>query len=159
MNSRSGVRVAAADRGGRAGNAGPAGRALPETAGPAARGGRSAAQAWPSARARSWPSLARAGPASPPWCTAYLSASAPPQESAGQGSSPTPPRTFGETLQIRLDRAAELEKVVYAAVALTLIVAGCSLAVAAGGGWSTASARSPCCGSAAPRSACCPASS
>ncbi|MGC1569814.1 MAG: hypothetical protein WA794_27665, partial [Trebonia sp.] len=40
-----------------------------------------------------------------------------------------PPRTFGETLQIRTARAATFEKILYAAVALTLIVAGCSLAV------------------------------
>jgi hypothetical protein len=64
----------------------------------------------------------------------FLAVNAPPQESGGQGQSPTPPRTFGETLQIRLDRAATLEKLVYAAVALTLLVAGCSLAVAVGGG-------------------------
>jgi hypothetical protein len=64
----------------------------------------------------------------------FLAVNAPPQESGGQGQSPTPPRTFGETLQIRLDRAATLEKLVYAAVALTLVVAGCSLAVAVGGG-------------------------
>ena len=64
----------------------------------------------------------------------FLAVNAPPQEGGGQGQSPTPPRTFGETLQIRLDRAATLEKLVYAAVALTLLVAGCSLAVAVGGG-------------------------
>jgi hypothetical protein len=64
----------------------------------------------------------------------YLSVHAPPQNFDGPGNSPTPPRTFGETLSIRLDRAATLEKIVYAAVALTLIVAGCSLAVAVGGG-------------------------
>jgi hypothetical protein len=64
----------------------------------------------------------------------FLAVNAPPQESGGQGQSPTPPRTFGETLQIRLDRATTLEKLVYAAVALTLLVAGCSLAVAVGGG-------------------------
>jgi hypothetical protein len=64
----------------------------------------------------------------------YLAVNTPPAESGGQGSAPTPPRTFGETLQIRLDRAATFEKIVYAAVALTLIVAGCSLAVAVGGG-------------------------
>ena len=51
-----------------------------------------------------------------------------------QGSAPTPPRTFGETLQIRTARAATFEKIMYAAVALTLIVAGCSLAVTVGGG-------------------------
>lgn len=64
----------------------------------------------------------------------YLAVNAPPQESGGQGQSPTPPRTFGETLDIRLARAATFEKIVYAAVALTLVVAGCSLAVAVGGG-------------------------
>ena len=64
----------------------------------------------------------------------YLAVNAPPQVSRGQGQSPTPPRTFGETLQIRTQRADTLENLVYAAVALTLIVAGCSLAVAVGGG-------------------------
>ena len=64
----------------------------------------------------------------------YLAVNAPPQVAAGQGQSPTPPRTFGETLQIRTQRADTLENLVYAAVALTLIVAGCSLAVAVGGG-------------------------
>jgi uncharacterized membrane protein YhaH (DUF805 family) len=64
----------------------------------------------------------------------YLTVNTAPVESGGQGAAPTPPRTFGETLQIRLDRAATFEQIVYAAVALTLIVAGCSLAVAVGGG-------------------------
>jgi hypothetical protein len=64
----------------------------------------------------------------------YLAVHAPPQNFDGPGNSPTPPRTFGETLSIRINRAATLEKIVYAAVALTLIVAGCSLAVAVGGG-------------------------
>jgi hypothetical protein len=64
----------------------------------------------------------------------YLAVNAPPQVAQGPGSSPTPPRTFGETLGIRLGRAATAEDLVYAAVALTLIVAGCSLAVAVGGG-------------------------
>jgi predicted lysophospholipase L1 biosynthesis ABC-type transport system permease subunit len=64
----------------------------------------------------------------------YLAVNAPPQENGGNGSSPTPPRTFGGTLGIRLARADTVEKLVYAAVALTLIVAGCSLAVAVGGG-------------------------
>ena len=63
----------------------------------------------------------------------YLAVNAPPQVTQGPGSSPTPPRTFGETLNIRLGRAATVENLVYAAVALTLIVAGCSLAVAVGG--------------------------
>ena len=77
--------------------------------------GRTARRRW-SGSARIWRSTPRRRP------------------SGGQGSAPTPPRTFGETLQIRLERAATLEKIVYAAVALTLIVAGCSLAVAVGGG-------------------------
>jgi hypothetical protein len=64
----------------------------------------------------------------------YLAVNAPPQVGGGNGVSPTPPRTFGETLQIRLARATTFEKILYAAVALTLIVAGCSLAVSVGGG-------------------------
>ncbi len=64
----------------------------------------------------------------------YLAVNAPPQVGGGYGASPTPPRTFGETLQIRLARATTFEKILYAAVALTLIVAGCSLAVSVGGG-------------------------
>ena len=64
----------------------------------------------------------------------YLTINTAPTETGGQGSAPTPPRTFGETLGIRLDRAATFEKIVWAAVALTLVVAGCSLAVAVGGG-------------------------
>ena len=64
----------------------------------------------------------------------YLAVNAPPQVGGGFGNSPTPPRTFGETLQIRTARAATFERILYAAVALTLIVAGCSLAVSVGGG-------------------------
>ncbi|MGH3244936.1 MAG: FtsX-like permease family protein [Trebonia sp.] len=64
----------------------------------------------------------------------YLAVNAPPRVGGGYGSSPTPPRTFGETLQIRIARGVTFEKIAYAAVALTLIVAGCSLAVSVGGG-------------------------
>ena len=64
----------------------------------------------------------------------YLTVNTAPAEIGDQGAAPTPPRTFGETLQIRLDRASTFEKLVWAAIALTLIVAGCSLAVAVGGG-------------------------
>lgn len=64
----------------------------------------------------------------------YLAVHAPPQVGGDKENSPTPPRTFGETLQIRLDRANTFERIMYAAIALTLIVAGCSLAVAVGGG-------------------------
>jgi hypothetical protein len=63
----------------------------------------------------------------------YLAVHAPPQTSNGYGSAPTPPRTFGEVVQIRVARADLAENIVDAAVALTLIVAGCSLAVAVGG--------------------------
>jgi len=63
----------------------------------------------------------------------YLAVHAPPQENNGYGSTPTPPRTFGEVVQIRVARADLAENIVDAAVALTLIVAGCSLAVAVGG--------------------------
>jgi len=64
----------------------------------------------------------------------YLAVNAPPQVGGDANNSPTPPQTFGETLQIRTARAATFEKIVYAAIALTLIVAGCSLAVTVGGG-------------------------
>jgi hypothetical protein len=64
----------------------------------------------------------------------FLATHAPPNIPPGPGASPVPPRTFSETLGIRLGRAATVEKIVDAAVALTLIVAGCSLAVAVAGG-------------------------
>jgi hypothetical protein len=64
----------------------------------------------------------------------YLAVNAPPQVGGDEENSPTPPRTFGETLQIRIARATTFERIMYAAVALTLIVAGCSLAVTVGGG-------------------------
>ena len=64
----------------------------------------------------------------------FLATHAPPQTPLGSGTVPTPPRTFGEALAIRESRAATMKKLVYAAVALTVLVAGCSLAVATGGG-------------------------
>jgi hypothetical protein len=64
----------------------------------------------------------------------YLAVHAPPQVGGDPQNSPTPPQTFGETLRIRAERLTTFEKILYAAVALTLIVAGCSLAVSAGGG-------------------------
>jgi hypothetical protein len=64
----------------------------------------------------------------------FLATHAPPSVACGQGCAPTPPRTFGEAVTIRTARAAAAEKMVYFAVALTLVVAGCSLAVAVGGG-------------------------
>ena len=44
------------------------------------------------------------------------------------------PRTFGEAVQARLGVATTVQRLVDIAVALTLVVAGCSLAVAVGGG-------------------------
>jgi hypothetical protein len=57
-----------------------------------------------------------------------------PPPSGGEGAAATPPRTFAEAVAIRTSRATTLEKIAYAAAALTLIVAGCSLAVAVGSG-------------------------
>jgi hypothetical protein len=50
------------------------------------------------------------------------------------GDQPTPPRTFAEVVTIRTDEDTIAQRLVDAAVTLTLIVAGCSLAVAVGGG-------------------------
>jgi hypothetical protein len=64
----------------------------------------------------------------------YLATHAPPQVPPGPGAAPTPPRTFAETIAIRSKRAAVAQKLFDYAVALTVLVAGCSLAVSAGGG-------------------------
>jgi hypothetical protein len=48
--------------------------------------------------------------------------------------SGTAPRTFGEAVQARLGVATTAQRLIDIAVALTLLVAGCSLAVSAGGG-------------------------
>jgi hypothetical protein len=48
-------------------------------------------------------------------------------------SGSNPPKTFGEAVQIRLAYADIVSRLVYIAVALTLLVAGCSLAVTVGG--------------------------
>jgi FtsX-like permease family len=52
-----------------------------------------------------------------------------PESAAG-----TAPRTFGEAVQAREGVATTVQRLLYIAVVLTLIVAGCSLAVAVGGG-------------------------
>lgn len=52
-----------------------------------------------------------------------------PLSAAGQA-----PRTFGETLQARAEVALIVQRIIDIAVVLTLLVAGCSLAVAVGGG-------------------------
>jgi hypothetical protein len=49
-------------------------------------------------------------------------------------ASGTAPRTFGEAVQARESVATTAQRLIDIAVALTLIVAGCSLAVGAGGG-------------------------
>jgi hypothetical protein len=50
-----------------------------------------------------------------------------------QAGSANPPKTYGEAVQIRLAYADTVSRLVYIAVALTLLVAGCSLAVTVGG--------------------------
>jgi hypothetical protein len=50
-----------------------------------------------------------------------------------QAGSANPPKTYGEAVQIRLAYADTVSRLVYIAVALTLLVAGCSLAVSVGG--------------------------
>jgi hypothetical protein len=52
---------------------------------------------------------------------------------APQAGSANPPKTYGEAVQIRLAYADTVSRLVYIAVALTLLVAGCSLAVSVGG--------------------------
>jgi uncharacterized membrane protein YgcG len=67
------------------------------------------------------------GPATLERVRTYLVAHTP------QSASGTAPRTFGESVQARQGVAATVQRLVYIAVALTLVVAGCSLAVAVGG--------------------------
>jgi ABC-type antimicrobial peptide transport system permease subunit len=50
-----------------------------------------------------------------------------------QSASGTAPRTFGESVAARAGVADTVQRLIYTAVALTLIVAGCSLAVTVGG--------------------------
>lgn len=52
---------------------------------------------------------------------------------ATESASGTAPRTFGEAAQSRAVIANTVERLIYTAVVLRLIVAGCSLAVAVGG--------------------------
>jgi ABC-type antimicrobial peptide transport system permease subunit len=52
---------------------------------------------------------------------------------ATESASGTAPRTFAESVQARSSIAATVERLIDIAVVLTLIVAGCSLAVAVGG--------------------------
>ncbi len=64
----------------------------------------------------------------------YLATHTPLNVSSAPGAMATPPRTFGEAVAIRTGRAETVQRLVYVAVALTILVAGCSLAVAVGGG-------------------------
>jgi hypothetical protein len=65
----------------------------------------------------------------------FLAIHAPPDISTGPGFvAATPPRTYGEAIAIRSGRADVLQRLVYLAVDLTILVAACSLAVAIGGG-------------------------
>ncbi|HLX49320.1 MAG TPA: FtsX-like permease family protein [Streptosporangiaceae bacterium] len=64
----------------------------------------------------------------------YLATHAPPQVPYGPGAAATPPRTFSEAVAIRSKRAGVAQKLFDYAVALTILVAGCSLAVSIGGG-------------------------
>ncbi|MGN6172584.1 MAG: FtsX-like permease family protein, partial [Streptosporangiaceae bacterium] len=52
---------------------------------------------------------------------------------AKQSASGTAPRTFGEAVQARAGVANTVQRLLYIAVILTIIVAGCSLAVSVGG--------------------------
>lgn len=54
-------------------------------------------------------------------------------EHTSESASGTAPRTFGESAQARAGVADTVQRLLYIAVVLTLIVAGCSLAVAVGG--------------------------
>jgi ABC-type antimicrobial peptide transport system permease subunit len=53
---------------------------------------------------------------------------------SSESASGTAPRTFGEAVQARASIATTVQRLIYTAVVLTLIVAGCSLAVTVGGG-------------------------
>jgi hypothetical protein len=53
---------------------------------------------------------------------------------AADSQSGTAPRTFGEAVEARAGVADTVERLIYTAVLLTVIVAGCSLAVTVGGG-------------------------
>jgi hypothetical protein len=64
----------------------------------------------------------------------YLALHAPPQVSAGPGVAATPPRTYGEAITIRTGRVLVAQRLFDLAVSLTIVVAGCSLAVSIGGG-------------------------
>jgi hypothetical protein len=64
----------------------------------------------------------------------YLAIHAPPQVSSGPGAAATPPRTYREAVAIRSGRVEVMQRLVYFAVTLTILVAGCSLAVSIGGG-------------------------
>jgi hypothetical protein len=64
----------------------------------------------------------------------FLATHTAPSVPGQDGDTATPPRTFAEVVTIRTDEDTIAQRLIDAAVTLTLIVAGCSLAVAIGGG-------------------------
>jgi FtsX-like permease family len=79
--------------------------------------------------------LVRAGrPAALEQVRTFLATHTAPSIPGQDGDTATPPRTFAEVVTIRTDEDTIAQRLIDAAVTLTLIVAGCSLAVAVGGG-------------------------
>jgi hypothetical protein len=79
--------------------------------------------------------LVRAGsPAALERARTYLATHTAPSVPGQNGNLPTPPRTIAEVVTIRTSEDTIAQRLIDAAVTLTLIVAGCSLAVAVGGG-------------------------
>jgi hypothetical protein len=64
----------------------------------------------------------------------YLATHTAPSVPGQNGNLPTPPRTIAEVVTIRTSEDTIAQRLIDAAVTLTLIVADCSLAVAVGGG-------------------------
>jgi hypothetical protein len=64
----------------------------------------------------------------------YLATHTAPSVPGQNGNLPVPPRTIAEVVMIRTSEDTIAQRLIDAAVTLTLIVAGCSLAVAVGGG-------------------------
>jgi FtsX-like permease family protein len=79
--------------------------------------------------------LVRAGsPATLERARTFLATHTAPSVPGQDGNLPTPPRTIAETVAIRIGDDTIAQRLIDAAVTLTLIMAGCSLAVAVGGG-------------------------
>jgi hypothetical protein len=74
------------------------------------------------------------GPAALERARTFLATHTAPSVPGQDGNLPTPPRTYAETVAIRTNEDTLAQRLIDAAVTLTLIVAGCSLAVGVGGG-------------------------